>query len=252
MGTTDAPKICRDLLGDIAGAAVDASQEMDQVCDNLDFITLTCPETEDSILQNSPMNVEDDEEDDLLGPGSPALSVELKEREALILLDSPTSSPLPSPAPQTSHPYACSDICDRMSAEELAAMKQKAKDEEEARLARKRAKKALKKKKSKEAKKQKKALQPVNFNWMKDAEVEDAAAMPTPLPSTSGTTLAPPTPAPRTLAPYTIPRRTPTIPTSASSSEALTSGSKKKKIAGLMDVMVENPYARPALLLQSP
>merc|ERR1711954_373465 len=123
MGTTDAPKICRDLLGDIAGAAVDASQEMDQVCDNLDFITLTCPETEDSILQNSPMNVEDDEEDELLGPGSPALSVELEEREALTLLDSPTSSPLPTPAPlapQTSHPYACSDIRDRMSAEELA------------------------------------------------------------------------------------------------------------------------------------
>ena len=67
---------------------MDASQEMDRVCDNLDFITLTCPETEDSILQNSPMNVEDDEEDELLGPGSPALSVELKEREALTLLES--------------------------------------------------------------------------------------------------------------------------------------------------------------------
>merc|ERR1711954_340346 len=207
MGTTDAPKICRDLLGDIAGAAVNASQEMDRVCDNLDFITLTCPETEDPILQSSPMNVEDDEEDELLGPGSPALSVELEEREALTLLDSPTSSPLPSPAPQTSHPYACSDICDRMSAEELAAMKKKAKEEEEARLARKSAKKAIKKK-SKEAKKQKKALQPVIFNWTKDAEAEDAAAMPTPLPSTSGTPLAPPTPAPWTLAPYTIPRRT--------------------------------------------
>merc|ERR1711954_380289 len=120
--------------------------------------------------------------------------------------------------------------------------------EEEARLARKRAKKAVKKKKSKEAKEQKKALQPVNFNWTKDAEVEDAAAMPTPLPSTSGTPLAPPTPAPWTLAPYTIPRRTPTTPTSTSSSEALTPGPKKKKIAGLMDVMVENPYACPSLL----
>merc|ERR1711954_498297 len=131
------------------------------------------------------MNVEDDEEDELLGLGP---SVELEEREALTLLDSPTSSPLPSPAPlapQTSHPYACSDIRDRMSAEKLAAMKQKAKDEEEARLTRKRAKKAVKKKKSKEAKKQKKALQPLNINWTKDKEAEEAAATPTPLPSTS-------------------------------------------------------------------
>ena len=56
---------------------MDASQEMDRVCDNLDFITLTCPETEDSILQVSPMNVEDDEEDELLGLGSPTPSVEL-------------------------------------------------------------------------------------------------------------------------------------------------------------------------------
>merc|ERR1711954_49891 len=210
MGTTDAPKICRDLLGDIAGAAVETSQVMERVCDNLDFITLTCPETEDSILQNSPMNHEDDEEDELLGLGSPALSVELEEREALTLLDSPTSSPLPSPAPpapQTLHPYACSDIRDRMSAEKLAAMKQKAKDEEEARLARKRAKTAVKKKKSKEAKKQKKALQPLNINWTKDKEAEEAAATPTPLPlpSISGIPLAPPTPAPRSLAPASSP-----------------------------------------------
>merc|ERR1712112_387013 len=129
-------------------------------------------ETEDSVLQSSPMNVVDDEEDELLGPGSSALSVELDERDAL-LLDSPSSSPSPSPAPpapKTSHPYACSDIHDRMSAQQLAAMKQKAKDEEEARLARKRAKKAVKKKKSKEAKKQKKALQPLNINWTKDKE----------------------------------------------------------------------------------
>merc|ERR1711954_320109 len=58
----------------------------------------------------------------------------------------------------------------------------------------------------------------------------------------------PPTPAPRTLAPYTIPRRTPPTPTPASSSQTDTPGSRKKKIAGLMDIMVENPYARPSLL----
>merc|ERR1711954_487227 len=58
----------------------------------------------------------------------------------------------------------------------------------------------------------------------------------------------PPTPAPRTLAPYTIPRRTPPAPTPASSSKTNTPGSKKKKIAGLMDVLVENPYAHPPLL----
>merc|ERR1711954_975 len=111
-----------------------------------------------------------------------ALSVELEEREVLTLLDSPLPSPSPSPAPpapQSSHPYACSDICDRLSAEQLAAMKQKAKDEEEARQARKRAKKAVKKKKSKEAKKQKKVLQPLNINWTKDKEAEEAAATPT-------------------------------------------------------------------------
>merc|ERR1712082_506172 len=85
-----------DLIGDIAGEAVEASQEMERVCSNMDFITLTCPETEDSILQSSPMNVVDNEEDELLGPGSPALSVELEEREFLTLLDSPSPSPLPS------------------------------------------------------------------------------------------------------------------------------------------------------------
>ena len=78
---------------------MEASQEMERVCSDMDFITLTCPETEDSILQSSPMNVVDDEEDKLLGPGSLALSVELEERETLTLLDSPLSSPLPSPAP---------------------------------------------------------------------------------------------------------------------------------------------------------
>ena len=66
---------------------------MDLVCDNLDVITLTCPKTQDSIFQDSPMHVEDDKKDELLGLGSPASSVELEEREALTLLDSPTSSP---------------------------------------------------------------------------------------------------------------------------------------------------------------
>ena len=73
------------MIEDIAGKAVEASQEMERVCSDMDFITLTCPETEDSILQSSPMNVVDDEEDELLGPGSPALSVELEEREVLTL-----------------------------------------------------------------------------------------------------------------------------------------------------------------------
>ena len=76
------------MIEDIAGEVVEASQEMERVCSDMDFITLTCPETEDSILQSSPMNVVDDEEDKLLGPGSPALSVELEEREVLTLLES--------------------------------------------------------------------------------------------------------------------------------------------------------------------
>ena len=67
------------MIEDIAGEAVEASQEMERVCSDMDFITLTCPETEDSILQSSPTNVVDDEEDKLLGPGSPALSIELEE-----------------------------------------------------------------------------------------------------------------------------------------------------------------------------
>merc|ERR1712081_44284 len=101
--------------------------------------------------------------------------------------------------------YAASDLCDRLTAEQLAAMKQKAKDEEEARQARKRAKKAEKKKKSKEVKWQKKAMQPLNIDWSKDKETEEAAATPTPTPrpSTSSTPAAPPTPAPWTLAPST-------------------------------------------------
>merc|ERR1711954_404149 len=119
--------------------------------------------------------------------------------------------------------------------------------------ARKRAKKAEKKKKSKEVKRQKKALQPPNINWSKDKEAEEAAAKttPTPRPSTSGPSVPPPTPAPKTLAPYTISRKTPSAPTPASSSKTDTPVSKKKKIAGLRDVVVENPYAH-SPLLESP
>ena len=116
---------------------MEASGELDLVCDNLDYITLTCPETQDSIFQDSPMHVKDDKKDELLGLGSPASSVELEEREALTLLDSPTSSPpyTPAPplAPQTPHPFACTDIR-TMSAEELAS-RRKAREEEEERLA---------------------------------------------------------------------------------------------------------------------
>ena len=57
--------------------SVNSAQALERVCSDMDVITLTCPETEDSIA--SPMNVVDDEEDELLGPGSPALSVELEE-----------------------------------------------------------------------------------------------------------------------------------------------------------------------------
>merc|ERR1711954_66043 len=73
-------------------------------------------------------------------------------------------------------------------------------------------------------------------------------------PSTSGTPLAPPTPAPRSLAPTPspTPRSPPTTPPSTSSSAALTPGSTKKKIAGLMDVVVENPYACRALIESPP
>merc|ERR1711873_240463 len=124
----------------------------------------------------------------------------------------------------------------------------KAKEEEEARLAKKRAKKADKKKKAKEVKRQKKALQPHGTDWAKDKESEEAAKpTPTPRPSSSGSSVAPPTPAPRTLAPYTIPRRTST-PTLASSSKTDTPVSKRKNIASLMDLVVENPYGHPSLL----
>merc|ERR1712081_4156 len=119
----------------------------------------------------------------------------------------------------------------------------------EARQARKRAKKSKKKKKSKEVKRQKKAMQPSGIDWSKDKESEEETARPTPTPrpSTSGSLAAPPTPAPRTLAPYTIPRRTST-PTLASSSKTDTSVSKKKKIVSLMDLVVENPYAHSSLM----
>merc|ERR1712081_1075 len=86
------------------------------------------------------------------------------------------------------------------------------------------------------------------MDWSKDKESEEAAKpTPTPRPSTSGSPVAPPTPAPRTIAPYTIPRRTST-PTLASSSKTDTPGSKKKKIVSLMDLVVENPYAHSSLL----
>ena len=77
---------------------MESSGAMDLVCDNLDVITLTCPESQDPIFQDSLMHVEDDERDELLGLGSPAPSVELEEREVLTLLDSLTSSPPSTPA----------------------------------------------------------------------------------------------------------------------------------------------------------
>ena len=45
--------------------SVNSAQALERVCSDMDFITLTCPETEDSIA--SPMNIVDNEEDDLLG-----------------------------------------------------------------------------------------------------------------------------------------------------------------------------------------
>ena len=54
---------------------MESSGAMDLVCDNLDVITLTCPESQDPIFHDSPMHVEDDERDELLGLGSPAPSV---------------------------------------------------------------------------------------------------------------------------------------------------------------------------------
>ena len=145
-----APKICSDLLGEIVGAAVDSSGDMDQMCDsmtNLDFITLTCLETSDPIFHESSMEVEDDERDELLRQDSPAPSLELEEREVLLLLDSPTSSPPSTPAPppasNTLHPFGATDI--RTMTEEERASRKKAREEEEERAAKKRAKKALKK-----------------------------------------------------------------------------------------------------------
>ena len=159
---------------------MESSGAMDLVCDNLDVITLTCPESQDPIFQDSPMHVEDDERDELLGLGSLAPSVELEEQEALLLLDSPTSSPPSTPAPppasNTLHPFGATDI--RTMTEEERASRKKAKEEEEERAAKKRAKKALKKKRSKEVKKQKKALEPQGIDWSKDAEADAAASDP--------------------------------------------------------------------------
>ena len=70
--------ICSDILGEIIEAATDSSETMDQVCDSiLDMINLDSPGTYlDPIFRvESPMEVE------------------LKERDELILLDSPTPSP---------------------------------------------------------------------------------------------------------------------------------------------------------------
>ena len=93
---------------------MESSGAMDLVCDNLDVITLTCPESQDPISQASPMHVEDDEKDELLSLGSPAPSVELEEQEVLTLLDSPTPSPPSTPvsllAPTSPHPFAATDI----------------------------------------------------------------------------------------------------------------------------------------------
>merc|ERR1712081_80635 len=94
-------------------------------------------------------------------------------------------------------------------------------------------------------------IQPVSFSIQCHGFQWHLLMPPTPRPSTSSTPAAPPTPAPRTLVPYTIPRRTPSTPTPASSSKIDTPVSKKKKIAGLMDVVVDNPYAH-SPLLESP
>ena len=83
---------------------MESSGAMDLVCENLDVITLTCPESQDPIFHESPMEVEDDERDELLGLGSPAPSVELEERLLLTLLDSPTSSPPSTPAHSNNTP----------------------------------------------------------------------------------------------------------------------------------------------------
>ena len=48
---------------------------------NLDVITLDCPETSDPIFSESPMEVKDNERDELLLLDSPTPSLELEERE---------------------------------------------------------------------------------------------------------------------------------------------------------------------------
>merc|ERR1712081_159947 len=114
------------------------------------------------------------------------------------------------------------------------------------------AEKALKKKRSKEVKKQKKVLKPQGIDWSEDSEADAAAS--NPLPSTPGNSSAPPTPAPRSRspAPSSTPKKPPVTTPSTSSSVAPTPGSTKKKISGLMDVVVENPYARRALIESPP
>ena len=141
-----------------------------------------------------------------------------------------------------------------MTDEEQAARKQ-AKQEEEEQAARRKAKKALKKKRSKEVKKQQKMLKDSEpqkvSDWVElcdaDAEASD------PPPSAPSVPSAPPTPAPRSLplTPTPPPRRTP-ISAPSTSSSLVSPSVAKKKIQGLMDVVVENPFARHALLGSPP
>ena len=175
--------ICPDLVEEILRRVMDSvssAEALARMCSDLDLIALSQPETENPIA--SPMIVEDDE-DALLGPSSPTPSLvfELEESEARSLLDSSLDSPNLTPStPPPSTSYGASDFRDRMTAEQRAAMTQKAKADEEARkarkkaakskeeeeawLAKKRAKKAEKKKKAKEVKRQKKALLPQGTN----------------------------------------------------------------------------------------
>ena len=242
--------ICSDILGEIIETAVkDPSETVDQVRDsildmiNLDVINLDSP----GIYLDPIFRVE-----------SP-MEVKLEERDELILLDSPTPSPPSAPAPTPAndtvslHPYGATDIR-TMTDEEQAARKQ-AKQEEEERAARRKAKKALKKKRSKEVKKQQKMLKDSEpqkvSDWVElcdaDAEASD------PPPSAPSVPSAPPTPAPRSLplTPTPPPRRTP-ISAPSTSSLLVSPSVAKKKIQGLMDVVVENPFARRALLGSPP
>merc|ERR1711954_477152 len=187
------------------------------------------------------------------------MRVELEKSEELILLDSPTPSlpfaPAPSPANDTVslHPYSATDIW-TMTDERRAARKQ-AKQEEEERAARRKAKKALKKKRSKEVKKQQKMLKDSEpqkvSNWVELCDADTEASDPP--PSAPSMPSAPPTPAPRSLPPTPTPppRRTP-ISAPSTSSLMVSPSVTKKKIQGLRDVVVENPFARRALLGSPP